>query len=167
MYRVRLEDPDSKTRKFKLLLYVDLPDRLHGEIVSPVGTTVLVFDGGSGRLAVTYVRDRTSFVGPSSADAVESLFGVHASLEGLVRALWTGDTSGEEFHVERAGPKAGIPTRFEIVSNRRRMILELRKYQTLRGAGDSVGTGEPPHGTTILPLDDLARFQVALDEAEQ
>ena len=167
MFRVRLEQPDSKPRKFKLLLYVALPDRLHGEIVSPVGTTVMVFDGGGGRLAVTYVRDRTSFVGASRADAVERVFGVPVSLEGLVRALWRGEPIGDGWQVEREGPAGGLPVRFEISSHRRRLTLELKKYQTLRTPTERIGIGEPPAGTTVLPLEDLARHEAPVDEAEE
>ena len=73
LYRARLEHPDGSSDRFKLLLHAALPDRLHGEVLAPVGGTVLIFDGGGGRMAVTFVRDRVSFVGPASPANLEKL----------------------------------------------------------------------------------------------
>ena len=61
-----------------------LPDRIHGEILSPVGTTEAIFDGGNGRIAVTLPRDRVSYVGDGDAAAMAKVLGVRLSLEELV-----------------------------------------------------------------------------------
>ena len=45
VYRARFEPtPGERARKFRLLVYAAEPDRLHGEILSAVGTTELILD---------------------------------------------------------------------------------------------------------------------------
>jgi hypothetical protein len=155
VFKVRLEQEGEKPRKFKMSLFAELPDRIHGEIGSPVGTTVVVFDGGNGRLAVTFVRDRVAYVGPADAESVRRTVGIPVTLRGLVSSLMTGRPDSAELTVVREGPSPGLPDRLEISGDGRRLTLELTKRRTLRVAPDSIGTGEPRAGLEVRPLDEL------------
>ena len=46
LYRARLEEAGGQSERFRLLLFAAAPDRIHGEVLSPMGTTALIFDGG-------------------------------------------------------------------------------------------------------------------------
>ncbi len=163
VFRVAVEEAGEKTRRFKLLLFAGAPDRLHGEIVSPVGTTVAIFDGGAGRLAVTFPRDRTAFVGVAREDALERIFGVPISLEGLVTGLLGGDEQPAESRIDRIGPIDELPERFTLSSEVRRLVMERRKLQPIRG-DRPIGNGEPPPGMQARPLEELRLYEPSDEE---
>lgn len=164
LYRARLEHPDGSSDRFKLLLYARLPDRLHGEVLSPVGGTVLIFDGGGDRLAVTYVRDRVTFAGQSSPEAIEKLIGIPITLQGLVRGLLTGEGVGEEMTLVREPQAPGLPQRLEVGFHDRALRLELKRYRPLRGEEEALGSGEAPTGMELRPLDLLVAVDYATAE---
>ena len=157
LYKVRVEDPTSgKDRKFRLLLFAELPDRLHGEILSPVGKTVMIFDGGGGRLAVSLPRERQAFVGQGDPVAMERVFGLALSLESLTRSLLLGEALDSEIRVERTGGEASaMPELLRISTVERSLELQLKSLQRLRVPAESLGTGQPPEGLELRPLDDL------------
>ncbi len=156
VYRARIVDADNHARRFRLLLYAQLPDRLHGEIVSPVGTSVLIVDGGGGRLAVSLVREGVSFVGPTSEGDLESLFGIRVSLRDLVGALLTGESTGAGYAVVReASRPVGLPTLFEIRQGGHVLSLRLKRFKRGPAEVGGLGTGQPPEGMALRPLEDL------------
>jgi hypothetical protein len=148
------------------MLYAELPDRLHGEVLSPVGSTVLIVDAGDGRISIAMPRDRRVYVGHADPEVVESILGVKVPLEELVRALLTPDVAVPELEVHRSATGPGLPESFEIASPPRRFSLELKKRQRALPTGTPLGTGEPPPGLEILPLDELEGESVA-NELEQ
>ena len=157
LYKGRIEDGEGKPRRFRLLLYADLPDRIHGEVLSPLGTPQLIVDGGAGRLAVTFARQGESFVGPSTAEDLGRILGVRLGLHDLVHALLTGQCDSSDYHLERSGdPAPSLPKTLSIRGRSSSLTLELRRLRPLAADPASLGTGRPPAGTTIQPLDDLA-----------
>ncbi len=156
LYKVHLFRSGEKARSFRLLLFARLPDRIHAEVLTPVGSTAMILDGGGGKLAVTLVRERRAFVGHSSPAIMERVFGLRLSVEELVRGLLTGDLPETGYAVVReATVPAGLPDRVEIASPSSRMILELKRLRPLGAAVESLGTGAPPPGLEIVALDEL------------
>lgn len=156
VYKARVLEPDRRTRRFRLLLFAELPDRIHGEIVSPVGTTLMILDGGRGRLAVSLVRRRLAFVGPARPESLERVLGLRLSLEDLVGGLLTGRVSDLDYEVKRTELRpGGLPRMLEISSGARTLSLELRRLEPLGRRAELLGTGEPPERMERRPLDDL------------
>ena len=160
VYRVHAEDPAGRQRRFKLILWAAAPDRLHGEIVSPVGTTVLILDGGAGNFVVNVVRERLAFSGPGEAEALGRLFGVRISLGDLVTGLLTGEGSAADHRVVRRPDSVrGLPERLEISDGERSLLLELRQRRRLPATAD-VGHGRPMAGFDVRPLESLELYDL-------
>jgi hypothetical protein len=155
VYRARLDDGEGRPQKFKLLLFAAPPDRLHGEVLSPTGNTVLIFDGGDGRMAVTFVRDRVAYVGPAGSEALDKLVGVPLTLEELVRGLLEGARGGEPYTLVRLAQEPGLPQSLEIVAEGRSLALQLKRLRPLSAPAEGLGTGRPPDGMEQLPLERL------------
>lgn len=156
VYKGRIENLEGKARRFRLLLFAALPDRVHGEVLSPLGAPQLIVDGGAGRLAVTFVRDGESFVGPARGDVMGRILGVPLELDELVRALLRGEAAGGEVHLERSGGGTGdLPETLRIWAEGGTLILELKRLRPLRADPTLLGTGRPPEGTRVRPLEDL------------
>ncbi len=153
VYRARLEDSAGESRRFRLLLYATLPDRIHGEILSPVGTTEVIVDGGDGRVAVTLPRKRVAYTGAGDAEALGKVLGVRLSLEELVRGLLGHDVSDTGYDVERkpAG-QLGLPAELRIEGSGHRLSLRLKSKQPLRVSTATLGNGEPPPEMELRPL---------------
>jgi hypothetical protein len=152
-YRARLDDGAGTQDRFKLLLYAAYPDRLHGEVLSPTGGTVLIFDGGDGRIAVTFVRDRTAYVGPAGREALDKLVGIPLTLEEMVRGLLSGPQGDESYTMIREPDREGLPERLEIRSEGRTLSLQLKRFRALKVPKETLGTGRPPEGMEPYPLD--------------
>jgi hypothetical protein len=156
VYRGRFVDPEHSPRKFKVLLFAALPDRLHAEVLPPVGGPALIIDGGSGRLAVTVNSREAAWVGEAREEVLEAILGFPVSLEGLVGALIQGSALSGPVELSRA-PRtgAGLPRSFELGFGGRELQLELQRTGK-RGRGSyAIGTGTPPPGVEVHPLDDL------------
>jgi hypothetical protein len=165
VYKARLTGEEQKSRRFRLLLFAGSPDRLHGEVVSPLGSTLLILDGGDGRLAVTFVRDGVTFAGPAGPEALESVLGLRLGLEELVRGLFEGRIDARGYRVVHEPSEDGaLPRRLEIDDGRRRLELVLKRLQPLRAGVEALGTGRPPDGTELRPLDELMLQDFPVDE---
>lgn len=164
IYRARLEDSQGQSRRFRLMLYATLPDRIHGEILSPVGTTEVIIDGGAGRVAVTLPRKRIAYTGAGDAAALEKVLGVRLSLEQLVHELLGHEASSTGYEVERepAG-RPGLPNELRIAGSGHRLILRLKSTQPLRVSTDSLGNGEPPPEMEVRPLATLESLDLPDD----
>ena len=157
LYKGRIEDGEEKPRRFRLLLYAELPDRIHGEVLSPLGTPQLIVDGGAGRLAVTFVREGESFVGPSSAEDLGRILGIRLGLHDLVGALLTGECDSGDYRLERSDdPVPGLPQTLSIRGSSSSLTLDLRRIRPVATDPAALGTGRPPAGTTVRPLGELA-----------
>jgi hypothetical protein len=165
VYKARLEPTEGKIRRFRLMLFATLPDRIHGEVVSPLGSTVLIFDGGGGQLSVTFVRDRIAFVGPADGAALEAVLGLDLPLEELVRALLVGELASTRHRITRTASRdPGLPDSLEIADGRQLLQLRLKKRQPLRTSDAELGRGEPPPGMERRPLSELRLHELPIED---
>jgi hypothetical protein len=156
VYKGRIEEAGGRVRKFRLLLYAASPDRLHGEVLSPLGRTHLVLDAGEGRLAITFARDGESFVGRAKPEILARILGVPLELETLVGAVLTGAQGPSSVRVARAGGELpGLPQTLELTGDGATLFLELRRLRPLATDPDMLGTGRPPEGTRVRPIEEL------------
>jgi hypothetical protein len=170
VYRGRLVEAEEKNRRFRLLLFVALPDRVHGEVVSPVGSTLMIVDGGAGQLAVTLVRDGVSYVGKARPEILERILGVRLSLEELVRGFLSGmeDADYTDCSVTRSAEELnGLPQAIEFRSHETSLSFELKKVRPLGRPTETLGTGRPPDGTEIRGLDELGAEHLVGEPGEE
>jgi hypothetical protein len=164
--------PQGEARRFRLLLFAALPDRVHGEILSPLGNPQLIVDGGGGQLAITFVRDGESYVGPARGDVLERVLGVRLDLPELAAALLAGEASSEDRWVERTGDTVpGLPETFAVGMEGASLTLELKQLRPVTADPTALGTGRPPGGTRVRPLEELEtegdRIERLVAEEEQ
>jgi len=158
-YRGRIETHDGESRQFRLLLFAALPDRLHAEVLSALGTTQLILDGGRGKLAITLVADGISFVGPARPEALARILGVRLSLEDLVRGLLTGEVENDEITLFRTGDRdPGLPQTLEIRSGSSSLGLRLKRLRPARAPAPDLGSGRPPPNTEVRPIEELQGY---------
>jgi hypothetical protein len=156
LYQARIEPAQGPVRSFRVLLFAGPPDRLHGELISPIGTTQLVVDGGGGRLAVALVRKRVAYVGPSNPAVIERIVGLALGLDELVDMLLVGRPVPPGYEVERSGEPPGVlPSRLELRSGDSRLTLVRRRTLALPADDADLGRGEPPAGLELRPLEEL------------
>ena len=156
IYRARYDPgPDERARKFRLLVYAAEPDRLHGEILSAVGTTELILDAGGGRVSVFFVRDRVAYVGPADERALDSLLGVPVRVQDLVSALLGGTPQGSAVDWTVTPPGGRYPDSILLEARNRRFELTLKRFRPIRVDPAELGTGQPPAGADHRPLSDL------------
>jgi hypothetical protein len=156
VYRGWADRDGDGPRRFRVLLHAALPDRIHAELLPPVGSAFLIIDGGGGRLSIASPRERIAYVGEPGADTLEGVLGVPVTLEGLVRALLLGEGIGADVTVERSpesGP--GLPRRIELRSGSRRFGIELKEIKERGSRDERIGTGAPPPGVLTRPLEEL------------
>jgi hypothetical protein len=156
LYKGRVEPAEHKPRRFRLLLYAELPDRVHAEILSPLGNPQLIVDGGAGNVAVTFVGEGESFVGPATSEVLEDILGVRLTLVELVGALLTGRCDAEGYRLERsAADEPGLPRAIGLTGPSSGLTLELRRLLPLDADPSALGRGVAPAGTRVRPLGDL------------
>jgi hypothetical protein len=161
VYRVHLQGDGAESRKFRLLLFAAEPDRLHAEALSAVGSTELIVDGGGGRISISIVRERLSYVGDADAAAMEKVIGIALTLEQLVRILLTGEESLESFEMERQPRRGGgLPSWLKISSEGRSAEFKLKRLRPMRARAELLGTGAAPERMKVLPLEELEALQL-------
>jgi hypothetical protein len=155
IYRAVYEDPDGTRRGFRIMLFAELPDRLHAEVLPPVGGPEMILDAGRGNLALTVVSESTAWVGVADPETIGAVIGVPLDLEDLVATI-LGETRPEieGVTVQRSPRRSGLPETLIVVSENGRLELRLRKKKKLPASGDRPGTGEPPPGVELRPLDE-------------
>jgi len=156
VYRARLVESGRSPRKAKLLLFAARPDRLHAEVVPPVGGPALIVDGGGGRLAVTVSGRKGSWAGEARGDVLEAILGFPVTLEALVGALLEGDPLDGPAEISRSPEVgSGLPRSFSLSHAGRELVLELQRTRTLERGDYAIGTGTPPPGVEVRPLEEL------------
>ena len=122
-----------------------------------MGGPRLILDGGGGKLAVSVVDRRTAYVGSAEADSVLRAIGAPVPLSSLVRALVLGeDPSAPDVTIVREPEeRPGFPEIFEIRWEGRILRIDLVKMQPMRGTGPSIGSGTPPEGFSVHPMDEI------------
>jgi hypothetical protein len=156
IYRAVYEYPEGARRGFRIMLFAELPDRLHAEVLPPVGGPEMILDAGAGDLALTVVRERTAWVGAADPETIGAVIGVPLELAELVATI-LGKTEPhvEGVTVRRSPRRAGLPETLVVESDNGRLELRLRKKKKLPEAGDRPGTGKPPPGLTVRPLTEV------------
>lgn len=154
VYRASLDDGSGPVRKFKLLLWAERPDRLHAELLAPVGGVSLVLDAGGGSACLVDVGEATAYAGRAGPAVIESLAGVPMSVEDAVAAILSG-SQARGLRVERTGGADGeLPDRLLVSDGSRSLALARVKFQ--RGAAAAaLGTGSPPQRMIVRPIEDL------------
>jgi len=152
-YRVAVQDDEGHRRRFRMLLHVATPDRIHAEILTPVGTTVWILDAGNGRLSMTDVRHGEAWVGDDDGTMLGDWIGVRLTAQSLVGAILEG-VAPNGWRVERqASPTSILPESLEVEDAHVRLTFDLRRIRPLGGDAASLGTGRPPPGVQIHELD--------------
>jgi hypothetical protein len=160
VYRADVRDGVAAPRHVKLLLWAEAPDRLHAELLGPVGGVRYTLDAGGGRAYVVDAEERIAFAGASGPEAVRALTGLPVTIEEAVAALLDGAGSSDLRVAARDGERGRLPEHLTIESGAR--VLELRLVRLERGsAAVALGRGEPPAGMTTRPLSELAETGVA------
>ncbi len=157
-YRGVAVGDDGKSQRFRLLLWAALPDRIHAELLGPVGGPEVILDGGGGRLSVTLVRERTAYVGAASLEAMQSVTGIGIRLEDLVRWIVSGaEEVPAGIEVERGADEgaAALPRTLEIREGGRRVRIERKRLEAIDALSPGTGTGAPPPGVAEKPIEDL------------
>lgn len=156
VYRGRFDPGEGeKARRFRLLVHAARPDRLHGEVLSAVGTTELVLDAGANAVSVFFVRDRVAYVGESSERALGALLGVPLAVQTLVDVLVGNDPGPSTLEWNIVPGDFSYPQRIELGDGRRTLRLELKRLRAMRADPATLGTGRPPDGVKQLPLEAL------------
>lgn len=150
-YRGSVTSPGGKRVPFRAWVWAERPDRMHVEILPPLGGPEWIVDAGSGRLAVTEVGAGACFAGEETPGALSRWLGVPIDVPGLVASLVDADGSFPEVY-ELRGDALG----------------ELRMERTgfrlaPRGA---LGRGEPPPEIHVAPLEELVDRAFAPGEDE-
>lgn len=154
-YRATWREPDE-TRRFRLLLFAAPPDRIHAEVLGPVGSTEVVLDGGDGVVAISFPGERLAYVGPDEPYALERVLGLAITSSDLVGALLAGrPVAGVE--VERDGRDGGLPRRCALRAGDRSLAIELKRTRRVRARADELGRGEALPGMRVRPLEALGR----------
>jgi hypothetical protein len=161
LYRATVVDGEGRAKKFRLLLFAAHPDRLHGEVLSAVGTTEMIVDAGSGRMSVAFTRERLAYVGEAEPEALEKIMGVGLPLAAVVQRLLTGAPGDGDYEVLRTPATGeGLPRALEIGAAGGRLVLKLKRLRPSPSRPANLGTGTPPDGMTVLPLDELEAVEL-------
>lgn len=153
VYRGWVFDRNERVARFRLWIRVEPPDRIHAEVLPPVGGPEWLLDAGGGRVSLTRISERIAWVGDVSEDDSARLLGLPVGIAALVKALWEGASPGETVVLERDPVAApGLPRAFGVLADGRGIRIELL---ALRRATAAVFTAEPPRGLDRRPIEDL------------
>lgn len=156
LYRGRIELAGGPTRHFRMLLFAAAPDRIHAELLGPLGSPLLILDGGAGRLAATFVREKVAYVGRADRSTIGEILGVPIELADLVGAILDGEAADPGLTLVRSPDSAGtLPRALELRSAAAGLVLELKRRRPLAGAPAVLGRGEPPPGIPTRPIEEL------------
>jgi hypothetical protein len=155
VYKASLGEGQGARRGAKIALWAERPDRLHAELIAPVGGVAYILDAGGGNVCVVDVGEAVAYVGEDGPDAIAALTGVRISVADAVAALLDG-ASSEGITVSRLGGANGtLPDTLRIESGGRALAIE--RVRVARGATDAaaLGTGRPPERLRLRPLADF------------
>lgn len=151
VYRARLDG--AERLRFRVLLWVSPPDRIHVEVTPPVGGPEMIVDAGGERLVVVLPTRRIAYAGGADPEVLGTLLGSRRSLASWVGILLGHEAPPETIVIE--GDRGRMPRRVRVLGEDRSLDLELRKSVPVGKDAGPLGTGEPPAGFEILDLADL------------
>jgi hypothetical protein len=156
VYKAALHDGSGTVRGAKLSLWAERPDRLHGELIAPVGGVTFILDAGGGHAYIVDVAAATAYVGDDGPAAIEALVGLRVSVEEAVSAL-LGGVSPRGLTVTRVGGADGeLPREIQIVDGPRSISLARVRFERGRAESSTLGTGVPPAQLRVRPIENLA-----------
>ena len=156
VYKSVIDDGHGATRGARLAVWAERPDRLHVELIAPVGGVTFTLDADGNRACLVDVATGTAYVGDGGPGAIEALVGVRLSIAQAVTALLEG-VAPEGASVTRRGAAVGaLPDEFRIADGARSLTLDRLRFE--RGSADprTLGTGNPPAHLAVRPLASLA-----------
>jgi len=156
VYKAAIDEGRGARRGAKIALWAERPDRLHAELIAPVGGVTYILDAGGGQVCVVDVGEATAYVGEDGPGAIEALAGVRVSVADAVAALLTG-ASPEGMRVSRVGGDGGtLPDKLTIEDSGRFLTIERVRVERGRTGDRALGTGLPPDRLRLRPLSNLA-----------
>ena len=156
-YRAEFSRTGEPSRKARLLLWAEAPDRLHAELIPPVGGSPFTLDAGAGRAVLVDTAERTAYVGEAGPDALASLTGVRVGVADAVAALLSGDAPDGATIEREADVVGALPRLFSIeVGDAKVALTRLRWERGTKGEA-TLGTGTPPPGWSVRPLAEWPR----------
>jgi hypothetical protein len=155
IYKTVSGDEDRATRGMRLSIWAALPDRLHAEVMGPVGGVHFVVDAGGGKVCVIDVDGATAYAGDDDPAAFDALVGIRVSFRDAVGALLSG-TSPDGWTVSRDGPVDALPSSIRIDDGANSLALTRSGFARGAAGGRALGSGEPPGTLPVRPLSELA-----------
>lgn len=155
VYKAEFSEGRRAARGAKIVVWAAEPDRLHAEIVAPVGGVTLTLDAGGGRVCVVDVARGIAYAGDDGKDALAALVGVPVSVRDAVAALLHG-VAPAGLSVSRDGGEDGaLPSDFRIADGVRFLSLARVRIDRARADAGALGTGIPPSRLPVHPLESL------------
>jgi hypothetical protein len=160
VYKAAIDDGHGAARGVKLSLWAERPDRLHVELIPPVGGVSLILDAGGGSACIVDTAAATAYVGKDGPDAIEALVGVRVSVADAVAALLDGAPPAALTVTRTGGAGGALPERIRIVDGARSIELARIRYQRGTAGSRALGTGVPPPQLPVRPIEDFGRQPV-------
>lgn len=156
IYKTTIDDGNGSLRRVRLSLWAEDPNRLHAELIAPVGGVLFILDAGRGAACVVDVAEATAYVGDDAPAALGALVGVRVSAADVVAALLHG-AAPEGLIVSRIGEADGtLPESFKVADGARSISLSRIRFERGTKIGGELGTGAPPRGLRTVPIERLA-----------
>jgi len=156
VYRAAIDDGHGALRGAKLALWAERPDRLHAELIAPVGGVTFILDAGGGNVCIVDLTEATAYVGEDGPGAIAALAGVRVSVADAVAALLDG-VSPAGLAVTRVGGADGaLPEKLRIEDGVRSLAIDRVRVERGRTDPRVLGRGVPPDKLRVRPLSNLA-----------
>jgi hypothetical protein len=157
VYKASIDEGQGARRGAKIALWAERPDRLHAELIAPVGGVTYILDAGGGNVCIVDVGEATAYVGEDGPGAIAALTGVRVSVADAVAALLDG-VSPAGIELSRVGGADGtLPDKLVIEDGGRSLALERVRFERGRTDKSALGTGLPPDRLRLRPLANLTR----------
>lgn len=156
LYKAEVGDGRAAARGAKISVWAAEPDRLHAEIVAPVGGVTHTLDAGGGRVCVVDVARGIAYVGDDGTGALEALVGLPVSIADAVAALLRGVAPAGVSVTRNGGEDGSLPLNVRISDGVRFIALSRVRVDRARTDAEALGTGIPPARLPVEPLERLA-----------
>lgn len=155
VYKAEVGDGLAAARGAKLVVWAAEPDRLHAEIVAPVGGVTFTLDAGGGRVCLVDVARGIAYAGDDGKGALTALVGVPVSVGDAVAALLHGVAPAGLSVSRDGGDDGALPSDFRISDGNRFLLLARVRIDRARADAGALGTGIPPSRLPVHPLESL------------
>jgi len=156
VYKASIDDGHGVLRGAKLALWAERPDRLHAELIAPVGGVTFILDAGGGNVCIVDVTAATAYLGEDGPGAIAAIAGVRVSVADAVAALLDG-VSPAGLALSRVGGADGaLPEKLRIDDGARSLAIVRVRVERGRTDPRALGTGVPPDKLRVRPLSNLA-----------